>query len=62
MNVQSNVPPSGQSNQRNIIIGVVVAVLVLCCCCAGAAAVWYLWTYGDALLGVMQPVLSALPA
>ena len=40
-------------NNRPLIIALIV-LLVLCCCCALIAAlgIGWLWTYGDALVGI----------
>jgi hypothetical protein len=60
MSNQSYAPPTGPRNQRNTTLIIVVVILVLCCCCLGVAATWYLWSYGDALLGISRLTPVAL--
>jgi hypothetical protein len=53
-------PPKKRNTTLWIVI--IVILILLCCCCAlVAGALWYLWTYGDALfnLGSIAPFLMA---
>ncbi len=44
-------PPS--RNNSPLIIAIIVGLLLLCCCLLIASfGIWWLWNYGDALLGI----------
>lgn len=50
-------PPS---KNNTFLIVVIVIFLVLCCLCVlvGGFALWWLWNYGDYLLGISMAAAS----
>lgn len=48
------------SRNNTVLIVLIVIVLLLCCLCVlvGSFAVWWLWNYGDYLLGISMAAVN----
>ena len=51
MSETPGIPAGGPKKSNQGLIIAVVVVVLLCCFCIGIIGIWYLWTYGDALVG-----------
>ncbi len=51
-------PSEGAKKSNQGLIIAIVVVVLLCLCCIGLIGGWYLWNYGDALLGNATRVIA----